>query len=116
MQRATAVVVALSTVLTAFLFPASGCTRSPSPAATRLVGELLRARERGGVDARLELALDEPRVADVDDERDDDEHDRHQDAGHEQDLAALVRREPARKCRPRSRGVAPRIVVLSEIR
>ena len=72
----------------------------------RRVGELLRAGECGCVDPRLELALHEPRVPDVDHEGDDDERDRHQDAGHEQDLPALFRREPARKGRLRSRGVS----------
>ena len=76
MQRATEVVVALSTVLTAFLLPGVGLYSFAVACGSRLVGELLRCGERGGVDARLELALDEPRVADVDHERDEDDHDR----------------------------------------
>ena len=75
MQRATDVVVALSTVLTAFLLPGVGLYSFAVARATVGVGELLRAGEGGGVDAGLELALDEPRVADVDHERDDDDHD-----------------------------------------
>ena len=58
----------------------------------RRVGKMLRARERCRVDAGLELALDEHRVADVDDQPDHDDHERHGDRRHHQDLAALIGR------------------------
>ena len=114
MQRVIDVVVALSTVLTAFLCPGVGLYSSAVAGDSAVVGKLLRPGECGGVDAGLELALHEPRVPDVDHEGDDDERDPHQDAGHDQDLAALVRRDPAREGRSLSRGFGPRIVGLSE--
>ncbi len=72
----------------------------------RRIGKMLRARERGGVRARLQLALHEHRVADVHHETDGDDHQRHRDRRHDQDLAALVGRGASH------RGAAPRLTAV----
>ena len=74
-----ATVVALLTVLTAFLLAGVALYCTATLSEHWLVREMLHACERRGVGARLKLALDEHRVADVDDQADaDDQHDHRQ--------------------------------------
>ena len=60
--------VALLTVLTAFLLPGVALYCTATLSAIGDIGQVLHARERRRVDARLELALHEHGVPDVDDE------------------------------------------------
>ena len=95
-HEAVAVVAALSTVFTAFLLPGVALYWRATLSAIGLVGEVLDTGERSRVDARLELALDEHRVADVEDEAGADEQRNHGKGSDDQDLAALVRRPTAK--------------------
>ncbi len=72
-QTASAVVAALSTVLTAFLLPGRRAVLHGDGLGGGLVGQVLDAGQRGRVDARLKLALHQHRVPDVDHEADADE-------------------------------------------
>ena len=74
------------------LHPGRRAELRPDAQRIGLVGKLVGSSECSGVGARLELALDEHRVADIDDKADaDDEHD-HRERRDDHYLPALVRR------------------------
>ena len=78
--------------------------------ASALSGKVLRGGKGRGVDARLELALHEVGLSDVDDERGHDDHRGHEEDRQDEDLSRLLVNEPTTKDANAAQGLPPELV------